>query len=108
MLYKFKSKATGDLIMLEAAGRRLLDIMGKEAGPTGIITVAQMPQAIAALEAAIVREEAAGPVADDDAAAAEDAAAASADAMSLRRRSKPLLDMLRRCLREQADIVWGV
>jgi len=108
MLYKFKSKATGDLIMLEAAGRRVLEIMGKEATPAGIITLAQIPQAIAALEAAIAQEEAAGMPRDDDAPADEPAAPGAGDALSLRRRSKPLLDMLRRCLREEADIVWGV
>ena len=57
MLYKFKSKASGDLIMLEANGRRVLEIIGKDAGPTGIILPEQMPAAIAALEAAIVLEE---------------------------------------------------
>ena len=30
MLYKFKSKAAGDLIMLEPNGRRVLEIIGKE------------------------------------------------------------------------------
>jgi Domain of unknown function (DUF1840) len=108
MLYKFKSKATGDLIMLEAAGRRVLEIIGKEAGPTGIITQAQIPQAIAALEQAIAMEEAAGAPHEDDARTEDSAAVGSGDSMSLRRRSKPMLDMLRRCLREEADIVWGV
>ena len=37
MLYKFKTKAAGDLIMLEADGRRLLEIIGKDPGPTGIM-----------------------------------------------------------------------
>ena len=108
MLYKFKSRVTGDLIMLEAAGRRVLEIMGKDAGPTGIITLAQIPQAISAIEAAIAHEEAACAPRDDDVQADESATVSAGDAMSLRRRSKPLLDMLRRCLREEADIVWGV
>ena len=51
MLYKFKSKATGDLIMLEPNGRRMLEIVGKEPGPKGIILAQDMPGAIAALEA---------------------------------------------------------
>ena len=37
MLYKFKSKAAGDLIMLEPNGRRVLQIIGKEPGPKGIV-----------------------------------------------------------------------
>ncbi len=32
MLYKFKSKAAGDVIMLEPNGRRVLEIIGKDAG----------------------------------------------------------------------------
>ena len=30
MLYKFKSKITGDVIMLEPSGRRVLEIIGKD------------------------------------------------------------------------------
>ena len=37
MLYKFKSKNTGDVIMLEPHGRQVLEIIGKAPGPTGII-----------------------------------------------------------------------
>lgn len=48
MLYKFKSKAAGDLIMLEPNGRRVLEIIGKDAGPKGIILPEEMPGAIGA------------------------------------------------------------
>ena len=41
MLYKFKSRATADLILLEPQARRLLHIMGKEPAASGIFTVAQ-------------------------------------------------------------------
>ena len=36
-------KAAGDLIMLEPNGRRVLEIIGKDAGPKGIILPEQMP-----------------------------------------------------------------
>lgn len=48
MLYKFKSRATADVIMLEANGRQLVQIMGKTPGQGGIVTVEQIPGAIAA------------------------------------------------------------
>ena len=51
MLYKFKSKATADLVMLQPNAEELLKIIGKAAGPTGIITVAQANAAIAAIQA---------------------------------------------------------
>ena len=48
MLYKFKSKVTGDLIMLEPNGRRVLEIIGKNPDDAhGIVTAEQIPAAIA-------------------------------------------------------------
>ena len=57
MLYKFKSRATADVIMLEPNGRQIVQIMGKTPGQGGIVTAEQIPGAIAAIEAAIVAEE---------------------------------------------------
>ena len=51
MLYKFKSKATGDLILLEPQGRQFLSLIGKAVEPKGIIEADQMPEAIKALHA---------------------------------------------------------
>ncbi len=48
MLYKFKSRATADVIMLEANGRQLLQIIGKSPDPHGIVTAAQIPAALQA------------------------------------------------------------
>jgi len=103
MLYKFKSKAAGDLIMLEPNGRRVLEIIGKDSGPTGIILPGQMPAAISALEAAIAQEEAGGA----DAAEGKAEGGPRAD-VSLRQRAVPFLDMLRRCASAGQEIVWGV
>ena len=104
MLYKFKSKAAGDLIMLEPNGRRVLEIIGKDAGPKGIILPEQMAGAISALEAAIAQEEADAKGPD----AAKGSAAPRNDGVSLRQRAVPFLDMLRRCQQAGAEIVWGV
>ena len=49
MLYKFKSKVTGDLIMLEPDAKRMLKIMDREDQVKGIFLAEQIPQAIAAL-----------------------------------------------------------
>ena len=45
MIYKFKSKAAGDVIMLGPTGERVLGLIGKDATPQGIIEPAQMPAA---------------------------------------------------------------
>jgi hypothetical protein len=107
MLYKFKSKAAGDLIMLEPNGRRVLQIIGKDPGPKGIVLPEEMPGAIRALENAIAQEDA-----EHQAAIAEAKAKGEVpprfDAVSLRQRALPFIDMLRRCEKERAEVVWGV
>ena len=101
MLYKFKSKAAGDLIMLEANGRHVLEIIGKDAGAQGIIQTAEMPGAISALELAIADEET--PVDNDTRLES----AHRESGVSLRQRAVPFIDMLRRCLAENVDVTWG-
>jgi len=107
MLYKFKSKAAGDLIMLEPNGRRVLQIIGKDPGPKGIILPEEMPGAVGKLEQAIADEEA------DHRQQIEDAKAKGQvppqfDAVSLRQRAVPFIEMLKRCEKEGKEIVWGV
>ena len=109
MLYKFKSRATADVIMLEPNGRQIVQIMGKTPGQGGIVTAEQIPGAIAAIEAAIVAEERARAQAREEATQdGEDGNGngSAEDAVSLRQRAAPLLDMLRRSAAEDCDVVW--
>ncbi len=122
MLYKFKSKATGDLIMLEPQGRQILKIIGKEPGAQGIIEPKDMMAAIDALQRAVVIEEEARQAAREAEREAHKAAeGVAADpaksgthtgsdkgAISLKQRVVPFIDMLRRAHAEDKDIVWGV
>lgn len=105
MLYKFKSRAAADLIMLEPQGKQVVTIMGKTPGASGIVTAAQIPGAIAALEAAVAAEEAQPPVNE---AGEEVTEQERAEAVRLRQRVAPLIEMLRRSAAEQVDVVWGV
>jgi hypothetical protein len=108
MLYKFKSKAAGDVIMLGPNGDQVLRLVGREPAPRGIFEVAAMPGLMAALEAAVAVEEAARDGRDDDATAdREGPPGAGGDGVSLRRRVWPLVDMLRRCHVAGEVIVWG-
>ena len=107
MLYKFKSRSTGDLIMLEVNGRQVLEILGKDPDAPGIIEAADAPVAIRALEAAVAKDE------TDRKAAIEEAAARGEpeprfEGISLRQRVVPLLDMLRRSEKAGKEVVWGV
>ena len=98
MLYKFKSKNTGDVIMLEPNARKILEIIGKDAGPSGIILPEEMPAAIKALQDAVTLEE------SGDA----EAGAVPGDALGLRQRATPFIDMLQRNHKGGSDVVWGV
>ena len=107
MLYKFKSKAAGDLIMLEPNGRRVLQIIGKDPGAQGIILPEEIPGAIQKLEAAIAQEEQEHQAAIDE-AKARGQVPPKFDAISLRQRAVPFIDMLKRSSAAGKEIVWGV
>jgi hypothetical protein len=106
MIYKFKSKATGDLIMLAAHGDQILRIVGKEPASKGIVAVSDIPAAIASIEAAVVEDKPIQSQSRDESATAS--GQPSHDDVSLRQRTRPLLDMMRRAHTAGADIVWGV
>ena len=106
MLYKFKSRATADLIMLEPNGRQLLEIIGKTPDSHGIVTAAQIPAAIAALEAAVALDEANANAGAEDAQGADDEQQPPRDTVRLRQRAAPFIDMLRRSAAEDHDVVW--
>ena len=57
MLYKFRSKASGDVIMTSEVGDRLMRLIGREPAPQGIFQPAQMPGLIGQLESAVRAEE---------------------------------------------------
>jgi hypothetical protein len=111
MLYKFKSKATGDLIMLEPNGRRVLQIIGKDlnsaSAKQGIVLPAQMSAAVAALQTAVVKEETEREAATAQ-ALADGREAPKFEALGLRQRALPFMDMLRRCEQAGEPITWGV
>lgn len=114
MLYKFKSQEAADVIMLQPTAEELLQIIGKSPGPTGIVTAAQAPAAIAAIEAEIARREAQG----NDLAAPTNAeqareqadknAVAKQDLVTLRQRAAPFVELLQRSAAAGKDVVWGV
>jgi hypothetical protein len=107
MLYKFKSKAAGDLIMTAPVGDRVMKLVGREPAAQGIFLPAQMPAVIAALEHAIAEEDRARRDAEAE-AAAEGRTLPPPKEVSLRQRAWPLTEMLKRAHAADQDIVWGV
>ena len=100
MIYKFRSKAAGDTLMLGPQGDQVMAILGREPAAKGIIEPQAMPSAILALQQA----------ADADAARRAEAGpdVAQRDPVSLRQRVWPLVEMLRAAQAADEPIVWGV
>lgn len=105
-VYRFKSRETGDLVMLQQHGQRMLEILGKRLSGPGIIQPGEMDAAVQKIRAA---------VAADDAARQKEKAEedghhddAQTDPVSLRMRAAPFIEMLERCEKANVEIVWGV
>ncbi len=105
MIYKFKSQAAADVVMLQLNGNQMLAIVGKQPSAQGIITVAQIPAAIAALEAAIVAHEA---VQSRRVEHPEIEVEVEGDSIDLRQRAGPFIELLRTSAQAGKDVVWGV
>ncbi len=100
----FRSRACAPLILLETHAHYALSLWGKhlQAPPQrGILTLEQLAQAIAQLQAAI------------DQAAAQDTQVATEEepqesAVGLRQRYWPLLQLLQKSLAAGEAVTWGV
>jgi hypothetical protein len=109
MLYRFKSKVTGDVIMLVPQAQQLLALIGK-ATPTpapGVLLPQDMAPALSALDAAVHQETAQRQAAIAQ-AQAEQRPAPRLEGVSLRQRVLPFQNMLRACSQAQEPIVWEV
>ena len=118
MIYKFKSKASGDVIMLQRSGDRMLRLIGREPAAQGIIKVEHMAAAISALRAALVADEASAKggkgaqgaqgAQGDAADPGDDDEAQGRGSVTLRQRLWPVIDLLERSLAAREPVVWGV
>ena len=110
MIYKFKSRETGDLIMLAPDAERILSLLGKGLKAPGIITLAEIPQTKACLQAAALAaaQEAAKNAADAERDDESDTGKRAPSGVSLAQRLVPFIAMLDRCLAAKVDVVWTV
>ncbi|MEN9372613.1 MAG: hypothetical protein RIR79_165 [Pseudomonadota bacterium] len=107
MLYKFKSKVAGDVIMLQPNGRQILQLIGKgdaEQLIKGILLPEEIPAAIAALQKAIAEAQ----VRHQAQANYEASAGVELNPITLRQRAAPFIEMLQRCYQADKEVVWGV
>ena len=115
MLYKFKSKACADVIMLGPQGDQALRLLGREPAAKGIIEVGAMPSALAVMNAALAAHDSAAKA--DSTQAREQTADPHATLeaeleaepdVGLRQRLWPLTEMMRQAHAAGEPIVWGV
>lgn len=91
--------------MLQLNAEQILSIIGKEPAPKGIVTVDQIPAAIAALEAAIaVHEEAESAHRENPEMQDE----IEGDSVMLGQRAGPFIDLLKVSAQAGKHVVWGV
>ena len=113
MIVTLQSPASGDVIMFGDVAQRMMKLMGKEATDKGIVTVEQLPDAIARLKAAIEEDkrQRAG-LADEDLPQTEPDVGKSGKSsrpfVTLTQRAVPLLELLEWSLKKKKPVVWGV
>ena len=109
MLITFTSRVGPDVLMFGEVALRLLDILGKPHTAQGIITVVQLPEALARLRQAIV--ESRSTAADGMPAAGGDEADGRAEdqppPIALAQRAQPLIDLLQRSLGAGQPVLWN-
>lgn len=105
-VYRFKSRETGDLVMLKQHGQRMLEILGKSPDGPGIIQPAEMNGAIQAIRAAVELDDVARQKQKAEETAGNEEG--PTDPVSLRMRAAPFIEMLQRCEKAGVEIVWGV
>jgi hypothetical protein len=105
MAITFTTKAAGDVTMLDANARQMLELIGKDFGVRGVITAAEAGAAAAKLRAAASAVQSGKTLKPEEEQQAE---AAGADTVPLHTRFKPFVDMLDAAAQQNKDILWGV
>lgn len=111
MIYRFRSRNDADVVMTQQVAERVLQVIGKDVTKEGIVQPAQLPAAIAALQAAVATDDASRAGRVDDARDDRDEpdegdAKAPVDTVSFRRRVWPLVEMLKRAQAGDDAVTW--
>ena len=114
MIVIFQSPASGDVIMFGDVAKSMMKLMGKEPTDKGIVTVEQLPDAIARIKAAIEedKQQRAGrspeelPQTEPDGSSGR--GQGSRPFVTLTQRALPLLELLEWSLKKKKPVVWGV
>jgi len=109
-LYRFYSRETGDIIMMQPQAKKILDLLEKDPAGPGILLHTELLNAVEVLREA-VREQEARKLAEAEAVEKDKDApknSGASESVSLRQRTAPLIDMLLRCAQAEVDVVWDI
>jgi hypothetical protein len=103
----FRSEVGPDIMMFDNVAHLMMDLIGKEHTKRGVITVEQLPDAIARLKQAVADDHAAnhGGNLDEDDADEENAVSRP---VGTAQRAVPLIELLEISLSRQKPVTWGV
>lgn len=104
----FRSDAAADVMMFDDVARRMMEIMGKEFSARGIITVEQLPDAIARLRAAIAEDRAHHAGEYDQPETEEVPGGGKRAYVGLAQRAVPLVEFLEYSLKAEKPVMWGI
>lgn len=104
----FRSDAAADIMMFDDVAERMMTIMGREASARGIITVEQLPAAIAKLRAAIAEDRAAHAGGRDTPETEAAPGGGQRAYVGLAQRAVPLVEMFEYSLRAGKPVMWGI
>jgi hypothetical protein len=106
----FRSQAAADIMMFDDIARRMMELMGKEPADQGIVTVEQLPEAIARLKAAIAEDHAhhKGKQEEDRPQTEETPDGSQRAYVALAQRVVPLVQMFEYSLQAEKPVMWGI
>ncbi len=104
----FRSDAAADIMMFDDVAKRMMEIMGREFSTRSIITVEQLPEAIALLRAAIADDRARHAGQYDTPETEEVPGGGKRAYVGLAQRAVPLVEMLEYSLKAEKPVLWGV
>ena len=96
----FESPAFAGVMMFDAVAKHMMELIGKEPADMGVVTVEDLPAAIAKLKVAIGADSG-----GEIGAAANDS---GEPGVSVTQRALPLIDLFEWSLKRKVPVVWGV
>jgi len=104
----FRSDAAADIMMFDDVAKRMMELIGREFSTRGIITVEQLPAAIARLREAIAADRAAHAGEYDRPELEEGPGGSKRAYVGLAPRAVPLAEMFEYSLKAGKPVMWGI